>query len=73
MVFCGAKFFCYSRPFFASRNFLHGTTIVAKIGQAVVDLKLDVNCELVLAHCHVLSRKSSTQSDSLKVNALSLF
>ena len=48
--------------------FLHlelarGTTIAAKIGQAVVDLKLEVKRELVLTHLYCHDNGSNSRSD----------
>ena len=44
----------------------HGTTIAAVIGQAVVDLKLEVKGELVLTHYNCHGRGSITRSDDLE-------
>ena len=52
--------------FFLRRELLRGTTIAAKIGQALVDLKLKV----VRTHNHFHDRGSITQSAALESNAL---
>ena len=41
ILLCEAVF-CDSRPFFLRLELLRGTTIAAKFGQVVVDLKLEV-------------------------------
>ena len=49
-----------------------GTTIAAKFGQVVVDLKLEVKRELVPTHYHCHGMGSITRSDDSIVNALPL-
>ena len=51
------------KAFFLRLEFSRGTTIAAVIGQAVVDLKLEVKWELILTHYHCHSRGSITRSD----------
>ena len=67
-----AKLFWRLKPVFLRLEISRGTTIAAKIDQAVVDLKLEVKWELILTHYHCHGRGSITRSDDLKVNALSI-
>ena len=57
---------------FLRLELLRGTTIAAKFGQVVLDLKLEVKEELVLTHYHCHGMGSNTRSDDFKVNALPL-
>ena len=46
------------------------STTAAEIGQAVVNLNLEVKCQLVRAHYHCHDRGSNSRSGNLKVNSV---
>ena len=70
-LICLAKLFSRFKDVFLRLELSHGTT-AAEIGQAVVDLKLEVMWELVLTHYHCHGMRSNTRPDDFKVNALPL-
>ena len=55
--------FLWLKVVFLRLELSRGTTIAAEIGQAVVDLKLEVKWELVLTYYHCHGRGSVTRSD----------
>ena len=57
---------------FLGLELARGTTIAAVIGQAAVDLKLEVKCELVLAHYHCHGRGSIIRPKNRKFNPVLL-
>ena len=65
--------FCWVKLCFLLKAvFLHlklGTIIAVEIGQAAVDLKLEVKWELALSHYHCHGVGSNTRYDDFKVNA----
>ena len=60
VILLSEALFRASRPFFFHLQLSRGTTIAAEIGQAVVDLKLEVKLELVLTHYHCHGMGSNT-------------
>ena len=57
------EIFLLSEPLFLRLELLCGTTIAAVIGQAVVDLKLEVISEITLTQYYFHDRRSILRSD----------
>ena len=64
--FCLGRLFCDSRPL----EFSRGTTIAAEIGQAMVDLKVEVEVKLQIVsshyHCHGRGFKTNPKSGQME-------